>query len=77
MVSGRILGNVSFDEDALYYVILPLLEDPEIEVSAAITGIDKIRCGKTRIHVAIALAIPRVLTDKPVVNGELIKGLLK
>ncbi|WP_022762793.1 J domain-containing protein [Butyrivibrio sp. AD3002] len=77
MVSGRILGNVSFDEDALYYVILPLLEDPEIEVSAAITGIDKIRCGKTRIHVAIALAIPRGLTDKPVVNGELIKGLLK
>lgn len=77
MVSGRILGNVSFDEDALYYVILPLLEDPEIEVSAAITGIDKIRRGKTRIHVAISLAIPRGLTDKPVVNGELIKGLLK
>ncbi|SEL85580.1 DnaJ domain-containing protein [Butyrivibrio sp. ob235] len=77
MVSGRILGNVSFDEDALYYVILPLLEDPEIEVSAAITGIDKIRRGKTWIHVAISLAIPRGLTDKPVVNGELIKGLLK
>lgn len=77
MVSGRILGRVSFDEDALYYVVLPLLEDPEIEVSALITRTDKNKRGKARMHVAISMAIPRWLTDKPVVNGKLIKELLR
>ncbi|WP_029324247.1 DnaJ domain-containing protein [Butyrivibrio sp. AE3004] len=77
MVSGRILGKVSFDEDALYYVVLPLLDDPEIEMNAVITRMDKNKRGKMRIHVAIILAIPRGLTDKPVVNGNLIQGLLK
>ncbi len=34
IVTGRVLGTVSFDEDELYYVVLPLLEDPKVQAHA-------------------------------------------
>ena len=76
MVSGRILGSISFDEDELYYVVLPLLEDPKADAHATITKVDRSRRNKERIHVAIELNIPKDLADTPVSNGKLIKELL-
>jgi len=36
MVSGKSIGYVSFDEDAYYYVVLPLLEDARVETKVTI-----------------------------------------
>jgi curved DNA-binding protein CbpA len=66
----------SFDEDELYYVVLPLLEDPDVEAHTTITKVDSTRRNKERVHVTIELAIPKDLTDTPVSNGKLIKELL-
>ena len=77
LVTGRILGSISFDEDELYYVVLPLLEDPQVEARVAITKVETVRRGKERVVVSIELAIPKELTDRPVVNGKLIKELLR
>ena len=76
IVTGKILGSVSFDEDELYYVILPLLDDPEVEARASITKAETVRSG-SRMHVEIELTIPRNLKDTLAVNGSLIKALLK
>ncbi len=76
IVTGRMLGSVSFDEDELYYVVLPLLEDPKVDAHATITKVDSSRRNIGRFHVAIELAIPKNLTDTPVSNGILIKELL-
>ncbi len=77
IVTGRILGSISFDDDALYYVILPLLEDPEVDAHATITKVETGRGNRIRLHARIELMIPRDLTDTPVVNGTLIKDLLQ
>lgn len=77
IVTGKILGSVSFDEDELYYVILPLLDDPEVEARASITKAETVRRIGSRMHVEIELTIPRSLKDTPAVNGSLIKALLK
>ncbi|MCR5557813.1 MAG: J domain-containing protein [Butyrivibrio sp.] len=77
IVTGRMLGSISFDEDELYYVVLPLLEDPKVDARAIITKVDSSRRNKERIHVAIELTIPRDLADTPVSNGKLIKELLR
>lgn len=77
IVTGKILGSVSFDEDELYYVILPLLDDPSVEVHAVITKTETIRKRGNRMHVEIELTIPKSLKDIPAVNGSLIKALLK
>ena len=76
IVTGRMLGSVSFDEDELYYVVLPLLEDPKVDAHATITKVDSSRRNIGRFHVAIELTIPKDLTDTPVSNGILIKELL-
>ncbi|MBP3781848.1 MAG: DnaJ domain-containing protein [Butyrivibrio sp.] len=76
IVTGRILGSISFDEDELYYVVLPLLEDPKVDALATITKVDRSRRNKERISVAIELTIPKDLMDTPVLNGQLIKELL-
>lgn len=76
IVSGRMLGSISFDEDELYYVVLPLLEDPKVDAHATITKVDSSRRSKERVHVAIELTIPKDLTDTPVSNEKLIKELL-
>ena len=76
IVTGRILGSISFDEDELYYVVLPLLEDPKVDAHATIIKVDSGRRNKERIHVAIELTIPKDLTDTPVSNEKLIKELL-
>ena len=76
IVTGKILGSVSFDEDELYYVILPLLDDPEVEARASITKAETVRRSGSRMHVEIELTIPRNLKDTPAVNGCLIKALL-
>lgn len=68
---------MSFDEDELYYVILPLLDDPEVEARASITKAETVRRSGSRMHVEIELTIPRNLKDTPAVNGCLIKALLK
>ena len=77
MISGKMLGTVSFDDDALYYVILPLLEDPQIETVATVKSADKISRGEERIHLGIQLVIPKALKDEMVSNIYLIKELLK
>ena len=76
MITGRVLGSITFDEDELYYVLLPLLEDPDVDVRAFVTKAESVRRGKERIHVAVELAIPVKLSDTPVVNGALITRLL-
>ena len=68
--------QVKFNEDELYYVVLPLLEDPKVDAHATITKVDSSRRNKKRIHVAIELRLPKNLTDIPVSNGQLIKELL-
>ena len=60
----------------MYYVVLPLLEDPKVNAHAIITKVDSSRRSKERIHVAIELTIPKDLTDTPVSNEKLIKELL-
>ena len=75
LVTGRILGSISFDEDELYYVVLPLLEDPQVEARVAITKVETVRRGKERVVVSIELAIPIGLTDRPVCNRKLIKEI--
>lgn len=77
IVTGKVLGSISFDEDELYYVVLPLLEDPRVDAHAGITKADRSRRAKERIHVSIELVIPKDLTDIPVSNGELIRELLQ
>ena len=77
IVTGRMLGSISFDEDELYYVVLPLLEDPKVDAHATIMKVDSSRRSKERIHVEIELTIPKDLTDTPVSNGKLIKELLR
>jgi hypothetical protein len=87
IVTGKIIGNVSFDEDELYYVVLPLLEDPEVDASATITRSDinnysgsgriRSRAGNKRLQVIIKLNIPKGLKDTPVSNRKLIIKLLK
>lgn len=76
IVTGKVLGSISFDEDELYYVVLPLLEDPMVDAHATITKVDSSRRNKERIQVAIELRLPKNLTDIPVSNGQLIKELL-
>ena len=76
IVTGKILGSVSFDEDELYYVILPLLDDPEVEARASITKAETVRRTGSRLHVEIELTIPRSLKDIPAVNGSLIRSII-
>ncbi|MBE5836008.1 MAG: hypothetical protein E7309_15435 [Butyrivibrio sp.] len=76
IVTGKVLGSISFDDDELYYVVLPLLEDPKVDAHATITKVDSSRRNKERIHIAIELRLPKNLTDIPVSNGQLIKELL-
>jgi hypothetical protein len=75
IVTGRMLGSVSFDEDELYYVVLPLLEDPEVDAYATIIKGNSSRRNKEHIHVVIELRIPKGLADIPVSNGKLINKL--
>ena len=87
IVNGKILGSVSFDEDELYYVVLLLLEDPQVNAVATITKSDinnysgssriRNRAGHKRLQVTIKLSIPKVLKDTPVSNRKLIINLLK
>lgn len=76
IVTCKVLGSISFDEDELYYVVLPLLEDPKVDAHATITKVDSSCRNKERIQVAIELRFPKNLTDIPVSNGQLIKELL-
>ena len=76
IVSGKVLGSITFDEDGLYYVVLPLLEDPKVDARAYVTKADSARRGKERIHVAIELTIPADLADTPVSNRNLIREML-
>ncbi len=77
IVTGKVLGTVSFDADELYYVILPLLEDPEVEARATVTKSETTRRSGSRIHVSIRLAIPIMLKDTSVSYTDRIKSILK
>ena len=77
IVTGKVLGTVSFDADELYYVILPLLEDPEVEARATVIKSESTRRAGSRIHVSIRLAIPIKLKDTPVSYTDRIKSILK
>ena len=70
-------AGISFDEDELYYVVLPLLENPKVDAHTAVTKVESRRRTKERIHVTIELTIPKDLTDTPVSNMNRIKELLK
>ena len=76
IVTGKVLGTVSFDEDELYYVVLPLLEDPEVQAHATVTKAEKSRRGGSRMVVEIEMRIPKDMKDVPVVNGELIEKFM-
>lgn len=76
IVTGKVVGNVSFDRDELYYVVLPLLEDPQVEAHAAIKKIENGRRGVTRMNVAIEITIPKDLRDTPVSNADLLWNIL-
>lgn len=69
-LAGYVAGNLSFDEDELYYVVLPLIESPEIKADFHVTKVDTGRRRSERKHVAIELTIPKNLVDKPVSNRE-------
>lgn len=75
-VSGKTVGAISFDEDELYYVVLPLLEDPSIDTCARVTKSGSNRRGKERLHIRIELAIPKDLVDTPVVNGLILSKMI-
>ncbi len=77
IVTGKDLGSVSFDEDELYYVILPLLEDPKVQAHASITKVEKSRRAGKRMNVEIELTIPKSLKDTLVTNGKLIEKLVR
>ncbi len=77
IVTGKDLGSVSFDEDELYYVILPLLEDPKVQAHASITKVEKSRRAGKRMNVEIELTIPKSLKDTLVTNGKLIEKLMR
>jgi hypothetical protein len=77
IVTGKVLGTVSFDEDELYYVVLPLLEEPKVQAHASITKVEKSRRSEKRINVTIELTIPKELKDVPVSNRKLIEKLIR
>ncbi|WP_051688538.1 J domain-containing protein [Butyrivibrio sp. AE2032] len=68
--------QISFDEDELYYVVLPLLENPKVNAHTTITKVEHTRRIKDRTHVSIELTIPKDLTDTPSSNADRIKELL-
>ena len=70
-------GRISFDEDELYYVVLPLMEDPAVETSVTTTKVESGRRGRTRTQVRIELTLAKELSDTPTVNAERIKELLR
>lgn len=77
IVTGKVLGTVSFDEDELYYVVLPLLEDPKVQAHASVTKFEKSRRAGKRMNVVIELTIQKNLKDTPVANGKLIEKLIR
>ena len=77
IVTGKVLGTVSFDEDELYYVVLPLLEDMKVQAHALITKVEKSRRFGNRMNVVIELAIPKDLKDVPVSNAKIIERLTR
>ncbi len=68
--------HISFDEDELYYVVLPLLEHPNVESRTTVTKVETRRKTPDRTHVTIDLTIPKNLTDTPVTNADQLKELL-
>lgn len=77
IVTGKVLGTVSFDEDELYYVVLPLLEDMKVQAHALIIKVEKSCRSGNRMNVVIELAIPKNLKDVPVSNGKIIERLIR
>ena len=60
--AGFVKGEtLSFDEDELYYVVLPLLENPEIKSCRTVSD---------RMKATIELIIPKGYADSPVSNKE-------
>ncbi|MBE5845996.1 MAG: hypothetical protein E7302_17890 [Butyrivibrio sp.] len=66
LVTGTFLGDISFDDDSLYYVILPLLEEPEVKITAKMQKIVKTGRNKNSIMLNIRLTIPNELKDMKV-----------
>ncbi len=60
------LGDISFDDDALYYVILPLFEEPLVKTRAQMTRLIRTGRNKNSIMLSIILTIPKELKDIPV-----------
>ncbi len=75
-VTGVFLGDISFDDDALYYVILPLLEEPEVKISSQMMRLIKTGRNKNSIMLRIVLKIPQGLKDTPVSYKRQILDLL-
>ena len=67
--AGFVKGEtLSFDEDELYYVVLPLLENPEIKSHKTVSD---------RMKATIELTIPKGYADSPVSNKEKILARLQ
>ena len=77
LVTGTFLGDISFDEDSFYYVILPLLEEPEVKATARMQKLIKTGRNKNTIMVSISLTIPDGLQDRKVSYKEQILKILK
>ncbi len=76
-VTRVFLGDISFDDDALYYVILPLLEEPEVKISAQMMRLIKTGRNKNSIMLRIVLKIPKSLKDSPVSFKKQLNDILK
>ncbi|WP_026526405.1 J domain-containing protein [Butyrivibrio sp. VCD2006] len=77
LVTGTFLGDISFDDDSLYYVILPLLEEHEVKVTARMQKLIKAGRNKNTIMISLKLTIPDELQDRKVSYKNQILKILK
>ncbi len=76
-VTGVFLGDISFDDDALYYVILPLLEEPLVKTRGVMKKLIRTGRNKNSIMIRIILSIPKDLKDIPVSYKKQILDAIK
>ncbi len=76
LIAGTFLGDISFDDDSLYYVILPLLEEPKVKSSATMQRLIKAGRNKNSIMLNIRLTIPNDFKDLKVSYKEQILQVL-
>ena len=76
MVTGKAIGNVSFDNDAFYYCVLPLLEDPRLKVNVRTIKEKASSRTKRQLAIKIDITIPDECTDNCASFRELLMHLI-